>query len=428
MATYAQLSERDKMLMAQAGGKTYTPPTPTSTYNASTLSTGANPQLPALQQQLAAAQAKLVQAQGLGYTNQQLQYDANGNLIAPSAPSTPKTPVTTTPTAAQTTLETGQAESKSLLDRIKELFTQQEGKSTYQATQEQAAGITQQQKDVQDLTNQLNSISAESQAQQMTAEGQPIAMGFITGQQAQIQRTNAIKTLTTTALLSAKQGNLTLAQSQIDHAVALKYDPIESELKNKMSQLELLDKYVLTPAETARKEELDREYTQQQADLEAQKTQDSNFEKNLITAMQGGMSVAEVNQARTLYTAGNKDQANMMIAQYGGKLDTSITEINGRKVLVDNQTGTIIKDLGVATTTTDTEKTVKQDYTNQVDNYIQTGKGTGFLDKDPATGLSYINPTNWTILKRQWIENSKYTAADFNNAFSQYKDPSQSYN
>lgn len=390
----------------------YQPPPPTSTYNASTLSTGANPQLPALQQQLADAQAQLQielakKAAGTGEYATATQQNTQRKSATP-------------PSQAQPIIDTAKAEQTSLLDRIKALFTQQEGKSTYQATEEVNAGINQQQTDIQTLTNQLNSISSESAAQQMTAEGQPIAMGFITGQQAQIQRTNAIKTLTTTALLSAKQGNLTLAQSQVDRAVALKYDPIEAELKNKMSQLELLDKYVLTPAETARKEELDREYTQQQDDLQVQKAEDTAFENNLLTAMQGGMPLDEVNQARTLYTAGNKDQANMMIAKYAstssGGTTSDISNYNyyaqqeqaagGTPMSFDKYTNRTKVGSTTGTVAATTQKLFNE-YLPKIETFI--------TNETSAEGKK----TNWNILRNNWIKEGG-SDNEFDSSFKNY--------
>lgn len=269
------------------------------------------------------------------------------------------TGTTGTTTQAETDLTTAKAEQKTLLDKIKELLGMTSGKTAYKEQLTEEAGINQQEKDIQDLTNQLNSIKAETSAKQLTAEGQPIAMGFITGQQAEIERQNAIKSLTVSAQLQAKQGNLTLALNQIDRAVDFKYQSFEEDLNNKVKQLELIDKYELTPAETARKEELDRQYKAQQEALTVQKAQDKEFESNLVDAMQGGMSNAEVAQARNLYNSGNADQANMLVAQYSNTTGNWSEPylLGGDYVQKNSKTGEIrtAVNVGTAATITDTK-------------------------------------------------------------------------
>jgi len=310
--------------------------------------------------------------------------------ISPVTTNSTVTPVVSTVvsptdnTQAKKDLETAKTETTSLLDRIKVLFGQTEGKATEEAQLMETAKITQQEKDIQDLTNQLNSISAEAQAANLTLEsqagGKDVTGTFLGRQQQEVNRQSAIQSLTVSSQLQAKQGNLTLALSQIDRAIKLKYEPLETELKNKVSQLELLDKYVLTPAETARKEELAMQYDAQQTELATQKAKDTVFEKSLVDAMKNGMPNTEVAQVRSLYEQDMVDEANLAISKYTGntvELDTSVIEVGGRKLLVNNQTGETIKDLGtvkvVIPETAVTPPVSEVDLNTQIEGFKSTG-------------------------------------------------------
>lgn len=105
---------------------------------------------------------------------------------------------------------------------------------------------------VQDLTSQANALIAESKAIAPTVKqqnlldysGRGIASGIVEskGQREirQRQLDNAIQALSVGSLLSAAQGNLTLALDQVDRAVKAEFEPKKAELAAKRANLEML--------------------------------------------------------------------------------------------------------------------------------------------------------------------------------------------
>ena len=126
-----------------------------------------------------------------------------------------------------------------LSQRIESLLGQSEQRGSDQLALESQANIQGQQQEIQGLTNQLTEISNRTTAQQLAVSEQPILGSIVSGQQARIQRNNAIEALTISSTLAAKQGNLALAQSNINRAIDLKYEPIEQEINNKLKLLSL---------------------------------------------------------------------------------------------------------------------------------------------------------------------------------------------
>lgn len=142
--------------------------------------------------------------------------------------------------AADAVVSPIQQEQTGLIDRIKSLMGTDAGKSADQASLESAADITGQQKGIQELTNQITQLAAGNQAQKLTIEGQGgVSNGVISSQSIAQDRQTAIKAITLNAALQAKQGNLSLAQDQISHAIDLKYKPIEDEINYKLKLLDL---------------------------------------------------------------------------------------------------------------------------------------------------------------------------------------------
>jgi hypothetical protein len=87
---------------------------------------------------------------------------------------------------------------------------------------------------VQDLTTQLNSLIAESKAIPVRIQQDALGRGVTAGGMAPIQaaqlRNNAIQSLSVGSLLSASQGNLTLALDQVDRSIQAEFGPKKAEL------------------------------------------------------------------------------------------------------------------------------------------------------------------------------------------------------
>lgn len=163
----------------------------------------------------------------------------------------------------------------SLIDSLKALNESYVGQSAYRAQQETAQGIPDLLKTQRELASRVTTLQKEAQAIPLQLQEQFSGTGATTGGVAPIQasmlRKNAIQALSTSALLEATNGNITLAQNLVDRAVAQKYDPIKEEIDAKTANLNLILKspeYSLADKNRAAK---------QQAIVDAQKMQ---LEKN----------------------------------------------------------------------------------------------------------------------------------------------------
>jgi hypothetical protein len=100
------------------------------------------------------------------------------------------------------------------------------------------AGIKQKEQAVQSYTNQINAITSEANANALavTGQGRGIPEVIIGGQQAQIQKEAAIRTLPLTAQLAAAQGDLATAQKHLDtlYSVRMADATAEYEYKSKI--------------------------------------------------------------------------------------------------------------------------------------------------------------------------------------------------
>lgn len=174
-------------------------------------------------------------------------------------------------------------------------------KANDQAQMEADKGVQGMQTDVQNLTNTLNGLQAEANIIPLQAQKDAIGKGMTDRGLAPITtaqlRDIAIKTLTTSSLLQAKQGDLTLANSQIEKAISLKYAPKEAEIAAKEKLLELNDKYFITPLEKKRAEALKIRYEKEKQDLADKKAQEKTISDLIINANQQGAPQDVVNLA-----------------------------------------------------------------------------------------------------------------------------------
>jgi len=113
--------------------------------------------------------------------------------------------------------------------------TQQLGeKAGYQQQQDQAAGVTDIQKNLSDLQSQIVANVNEAKAIPLQIQNQFQGRGATAGGVAPIEtaarRNNAITALSLQSSAYAMQGNLALAQQTADRAVQAKFAPIEAQL------------------------------------------------------------------------------------------------------------------------------------------------------------------------------------------------------
>lgn len=108
------------------------------------------------------------------------------------------------------------------------------GKNAATLQAENAAGIPDQQKTLLELSNRLTGLKNESLAIPLAIQEQFAGTGATAGGAEPIQtaklRQNAIQALSVSAQAQAVQGNIALAQQQVDRAIALEFEPEERKL------------------------------------------------------------------------------------------------------------------------------------------------------------------------------------------------------
>lgn len=104
-----------------------------------------------------------------------------------------------------------------------------EGQATTNA--ENQVGIPQINKDLMELQNQARQKNLEYQQAFNNVEGQKVPLGVVVGQQAQLQRQQAIDIAIANSNIQAKQGQLSLAQDSVDRAIKAQFEPIYARIE-----------------------------------------------------------------------------------------------------------------------------------------------------------------------------------------------------
>jgi hypothetical protein len=224
------------------------------------------------------------------------------------------------------------------------------GRSAFQAQQDNAAGLPDLYKTQTDLTSKLKAIQNEAKAipllMQQQAEGRGITAAGLAPIQASESRRNAIEALTVSTLLEATRGNIATAQAMADRVVAQKYGPIEEQITAAKANLELI---MNDPKATL--EEKNRAQAQlniqnkKQAALDALKENSKEIFKIATDAAKNNadaITLDRISKAKT------KEEALRIAVEAGVAVeeDTQLTDIGGRRVLINTKTGEVIKDLG----------------------------------------------------------------------------------
>lgn len=159
---------------------------------------------------------------------------------------------------------------------LQTLSKQLENKGTDTLALEQQQGIPQiSQKvlELQDLANQ-KALEANLTPYSLQGQGRGITTGILRGQEAVKQRQLQVEGIFANAQLQAAQGKLQLAQSQVDRAINLKYEPILAKIDAQKQILEN-NKYLLSRADqklaTAKSALLDQQKIEQEQKMAEEK-------------------------------------------------------------------------------------------------------------------------------------------------------------
>lgn len=224
------------------------------------------------------------------------------------------------------------------------------------------SGVEDLQQEVNNKTSQLNAITANSQAEQLKLEGQGRGQtsGFIGGEQARINREAAIAALPVQAQLSAAQGNLEMAQQQLNTMFTLKAQDAQAKYQYKQKVLDTV--FQFANAEQQRK--LDAIKLQEDRAYDMQKT-------NLGIANQWAMQAMEYGQStvagQIMALKSNSPTYQADLARLQGQVRKPVAPVAAPKrdtqvvdgKLIDMQTGEVISNVGGTSAKPQTEGQAK---------------------------------------------------------------------
>lgn len=196
-----------------------------------------------------------------------------------------------------TTLTPAEREGDVLAERISSLTREIGGQEGEAARLEEEVGISDLEQRRADVLNQIRIKQASLTAGLVSEEGRVVPMGVITGRQAQLRRQAAAELEGLAAVADALSNNITTAQSRVDRAVRMKYEPLKAELDAQQQMLGRLD----TKAAQQRATELDLQKLQLDRALSFEQT----AMNSIIGAMQNGF---DSRRGSALMTALNNGQ------------------------------------------------------------------------------------------------------------------------
>ena len=234
--------------------------------------------------------------------------------------------------------------------QFQDLIGKLTGETTDRIAAEDAQGLPQMNKDLQDLitlgqTQTTKYLQAFNDAAQQT-----VPLGVVDTQQNELSRQHAFDAMLTNSLISAKQGNIATAQAQVDRAIEIKYGPIKQQIQNLQMMLELNYKDLSRADQKladARSNELNLklkqiDYMQQQDQAKqelALKAIGNNAPTSVIQAIQGANTLADAIKAGGQYLATSQND---------------FVKVGDNTLLVDKLTGKIIKNYGGGTSSSGT--------------------------------------------------------------------------
>lgn len=268
-------------------------------------------------------------------------------------------------------------------------------KSAEQTRLEGEQGIPQLNKDIQELYDQANQIDASSVQAKANSEDRLAPMFAISGEQAQIDRQAAAKKAGIGAILSAKQGKLSLAQDYVTKALAAEFDPITAEIDNKKFLLQINSDNFNTE-EKRRAEAASAALDQQKQALQDQKDAKNQVYSIMLDAAKNGadnVTLSKIQSAATpeaaIAAAGQFTSDPLARQQEALNLqktqeDIKLTDANIQKALADAYKARQGTSSGIAGLS-------QEALDQQAQNYLITGKLSALGNGGAAAKLAILN-------------------------------------
>jgi hypothetical protein len=180
--------------------------------------------------------------------------------------------------------------------RILEASRQAQGKAGIEQELSQELGIPEQTRRVQELTNQIRAFQTEALTIPLQMQEESVGRGrTFRGVEPLEQsrlRQNAIQTLQISSILQAEQGNLALAQQQLQTAIQAEFAPLEAELQF-LQTAYMLNKDVIQREDAQRAQQFEFRLQERNRLLQQQKEERQNVQQMMLKAFEFGASPEE---------------------------------------------------------------------------------------------------------------------------------------
>lgn len=296
----------------------------------------------------------------------------------------------------QTNVDSATNTQNNLLKTLTETMNSMGGREQFLQQQQEIAGVTQEEKQLDtfnaranDLIASLSALSNESKAIPLKAQQAVIGQGVTdAGLQplttAQL-RENAIKALTLSSEGDALASQITNSETRLQRAkekaqqaVDLKYKPLEEQLERVKTFLDINQKYILDPAEKKRIEATNIALQERERVLANKKEQDKRIEDMVINANTQGAPASSIAMARKLQAQGaSSSDVATALGRYAGdyyKTELLKTQIQTEKLQQSQISANIRKINADIKATTDASNLPKPQNAEFVKNAVATGE------------------------------------------------------
>lgn len=299
-----------------------------------------------------------------------------------------------------TSAETERGQLKQDYQILADQLTQQTADTQ---AKENEVGLPALSKDLQDLINTSRTQTAQYIQGITQSETNGGLAANVNAKQSFLNRQYAVDAMLTNSLISAKQGDITNAQAQVDRAISLKYDPIKQQIQNKMQFLEM-NYQDLSRADQKLADAKTKQWNVQMKQIETMQKEEENIQSIALEAAKLGASASDLS---AITKATTLNEAIKLSAPFMASANNDIVRLdNGNTVLVNKLTGKVIKNLGGAKASDVIPKTIVRTVAGKpVDGYaLQKGDDPYFIAQQYGVTmqeLQAINPniSDWNNLQ-----------------------------
>lgn len=207
---------------------------------------------------------------------------------------------------------TAQNDVNQTMQRIAALIGQQGNEAQRKGELETQAGIPDLQKNLNEITAQINAINSSAFQATQNAENRLAPTFSIYGEQAQIARQKSAQTFGLAAAASAMQNNIALAQSHVERALEAEFGAIESRLKFEQLVLDM-NRDNLSKAEQKQAQRFQLQLEERNRLLSEQKAEKEGIYSLINRISQYGTPPEVINR---LLSAKTYDEAIRMASPY----------------------------------------------------------------------------------------------------------------